>query len=73
MNFYDLNGAEIRIGDSLENNGNNNPRCWNVLKETELPFCFYTIIHNNILSMLDVLSLEKVFHVVTTFAYLWNC
>uniref|UniRef100_A0A8C6WQ46 Si:ch211-215k15.4 n=1 Tax=Neogobius melanostomus TaxID=47308 RepID=A0A8C6WQ46_9GOBI len=22
-----LNGAEIRIGDSLENNGNNNPRC----------------------------------------------
>ncbi|XP_073331683.1 uncharacterized protein [Pagrus major] len=26
-NFYDLNGAEIRIGNSLENNGNNNPRC----------------------------------------------
>ncbi|XP_044065516.1 fucolectin-4 [Siniperca chuatsi] len=22
-----INGAEIRIGDSLENNGNNNPRC----------------------------------------------
>uniref|UniRef100_A0A8C6TU20 Si:ch211-215k15.4 n=1 Tax=Neogobius melanostomus TaxID=47308 RepID=A0A8C6TU20_9GOBI len=22
-----LNGAELRIGDSLENNGNNNPRC----------------------------------------------
>ncbi|XP_030286340.1 uncharacterized protein LOC115589536 [Sparus aurata] len=27
MNFYDLNGAEIHIGNSLENNGNNNPRC----------------------------------------------
>ncbi|XP_051263505.1 fucolectin-1-like [Dicentrarchus labrax] len=25
--FLRLNGAEIRIGDSLENNGNNNPRC----------------------------------------------
>ncbi|XP_059195109.1 fucolectin-4-like [Centropristis striata] len=24
---FRLNGAEIRIGDSLENNGNNNPRC----------------------------------------------
>ncbi|KAK1895842.1 Fucolectin-5 [Dissostichus eleginoides] len=24
---YRLNGAEIRIGDSLENNGNSNPRC----------------------------------------------
>ncbi|XP_042368625.1 fucolectin-5-like [Plectropomus leopardus] len=23
----ELNGAEIRIGDSLENNGTNNPRC----------------------------------------------
>nr|XP_055054468.1 uncharacterized protein LOC129439701 [Misgurnus anguillicaudatus] len=25
--FGETNGAEIRIGDSLENNGNNNPRC----------------------------------------------
>ncbi|XP_039678937.1 uncharacterized protein LOC120573323 isoform X2 [Perca fluviatilis] len=25
--IYDLNGAEVRIGNSLENNGNNNPRC----------------------------------------------
>ncbi|XP_032399874.1 uncharacterized protein LOC116706924 isoform X1 [Etheostoma spectabile] len=25
--IYELNGAEIRIGNSLENNGNNNPRC----------------------------------------------
>ena len=25
----ELNGAEIRIGNSLENNGNNNPRCLN--------------------------------------------
>ncbi|KAM9353560.1 uncharacterized protein ABDE67_005946 [Symphorus nematophorus] len=25
--YLRLNGAEIRIGDSLENNGNNNPRC----------------------------------------------
>ncbi|CAJ1063011.1 pentraxin fusion protein-like [Xyrichtys novacula] len=25
--FTRLNGAELRIGDSLENNGNNNPRC----------------------------------------------
>uniref|UniRef100_A0A667XQ03 Si:ch211-215k15.4 n=1 Tax=Myripristis murdjan TaxID=586833 RepID=A0A667XQ03_9TELE len=24
---HELNGAEIRIGNSLENNGNNNPRC----------------------------------------------
>lgn len=24
--YQRLNGAEIRIGDSLENNGNNNPR-----------------------------------------------
>nr|AJW65883.1 F-lectin [Sparus aurata] len=29
-----LNGAEIRIGDSLENNGNNNPRCALI---TEIP------------------------------------
>lgn len=70
MNFYDLNGAEIHIGNSLENNGNNNPRCCNVIKEPELLFFFHTIIHNNILSMLDVFSLEKVFNVVTTFAYL---
>nr|BAK38715.1 F-type lectin 2 [Oplegnathus fasciatus] len=26
-NSQRLNGAEIRIGDSLDNNGNNNPRC----------------------------------------------
>uniref|UniRef100_A0A3Q3GTY7 Fucolectin tachylectin-4 pentraxin-1 domain-containing protein n=1 Tax=Labrus bergylta TaxID=56723 RepID=A0A3Q3GTY7_9LABR len=25
--YQRLNGAELRIGDSLENNGNNNPRC----------------------------------------------
>ncbi|XP_042368626.1 uncharacterized protein LOC121962436 [Plectropomus leopardus] len=25
--IYELDGADIRIGDSLENNGNNNPRC----------------------------------------------
>ncbi|XP_073342165.1 fucolectin-1-like [Pagrus major] len=25
--YQRLNGAEIRIGDSLQNNGNNNPRC----------------------------------------------
>nr|XP_033962441.1 uncharacterized protein LOC117464019 [Pseudochaenichthys georgianus] len=35
-----LNGAEIRIGNSLENNGNNNPRCAVITETSNAPMTF---------------------------------